>query len=570
MNLLDILHCRLKKHFSGNCWYGRLSSSALATAVSAFSLQCYDKKRFGAVSDTALRQLSESINDDGGWGDSPESPSNMSTTLLVWNTFSIAERSRFKQTISRAEDYLVSHCGSLNAEDISKSVFGIYGKDRTFAAPILMMCALSGRFPDWQSVPRLPFELAAVPGVFYRFLRLPVVSYALPALIGVGLVIHKHRPSKHFIIKSLRDRMTLLCLKKLSAIQPSNGGFLEASPLTAFVLMSLCASGFRDHPVAAKCADFLERQVRADGSFPIDTNLSLWVTTLTMNACGDELLSGTEKSAVKEFLLNAQYKAVHAYTGAAPGGWGWTDLPGAVPDADDTAGAVLALDVLGKDCPDCKAAAEKGIEWLLNLQNSDGGIPTFCKGWGKLVFDRSSPELTAHAFLAWSVWKGRVSHQLRNRILSAECFALQYLLKSQKANGSWEPLWFGNQNAPCLANPVYGTARVLRSLALSGFAEKLQPYPSKAVVFLLSAQNIDGGWGGAKGVASSAEETGVAVAALKHFSQAENACQRGRKYLETIFGKEDPVAPSPVGLYFSRLWYSEELYPFIFASEAFA
>ena len=33
----------------------------------------------------------------------------------------------------------------------------------------------------------------------------------------------------------------------------------------------------------------------------------------------------------------------HPYTGAAPGGWAWTDLPGGVPDADDTPGALLAL-----------------------------------------------------------------------------------------------------------------------------------------------------------------------------------------------------------------------------------
>ncbi len=35
--------------------------------------------------------------------------------------------------------------------------------------------------------------------------------------------------------------------------------------------------------------------------------------------------------------------------GAAPGGWSWTDQPGAVPDADDTAGALLALHQLRDD-----------------------------------------------------------------------------------------------------------------------------------------------------------------------------------------------------------------------------
>ena len=58
---------------------------------------------------------------------------------------------------------------------------------------------------------------------------------------------------------------------------------------------------------------------------------------------------------------------VHPLTGAEPGGWGWTDLSGAVPDADDTAAALLALAAVGgvascggddkKSSPDAAGAA---------------------------------------------------------------------------------------------------------------------------------------------------------------------------------------------------------------------
>ncbi|MEZ6048428.1 MAG: hypothetical protein R3C11_23220 [Planctomycetaceae bacterium] len=40
------------------------------------------------------------------------------------------------------------------------------------------------------------------------------------------------------------------------------------------------------------------------------------------------------------------------------------------------------------------------MNWLLDLQNRDGGWPTFCRGWGALPFDRSAPDLTAHALRA--------------------------------------------------------------------------------------------------------------------------------------------------------------------------
>jgi len=50
-----------------------------------------------------------------------------------------------------------------------------------------------------------------------------------------------------------------------------------------------------------------------------------------------------ERRHLTEWLLAQQFMVEHPYTHAAPGAWSWTNLPGAVPDADDTAGALLAL-----------------------------------------------------------------------------------------------------------------------------------------------------------------------------------------------------------------------------------
>ena len=64
-------------------------------------------------------------------------------------------------------------------------------------------------------------------------------------------------------------------------IQPTTGGFLEATPLTSFVSMSLAASRpARITTVVRHGVDFLARSVRDDGSWPIDTNLATWATTL--------------------------------------------------------------------------------------------------------------------------------------------------------------------------------------------------------------------------------------------------------------------------------------------------
>src|SRR5205814_4678124 len=118
--------------------------------------------------------------------------------------------------------------------------------------------------------------------------------------------------------------------------------------------------------------------------------------------------------------------------------WAWTDLPAGVPDADDTPGAMLALRHLGES-EETRAAARAGVVWLLDLQNADGGIPTFCRGWGALPFDRSSADLTAHALRAWLAWYDHLP-KLQHRIHHGARRAWQFLTRTQRPDGGWAPL----------------------------------------------------------------------------------------------------------------------------------
>jgi squalene-hopene/tetraprenyl-beta-curcumene cyclase len=355
----------------------------------------------------------------------------------------------------------------------------------------------------------------------------------------------------------------------LEEIQPSSGGFLEATPLTSFVTMSLIGAGRGEHPVARRGIEFLVRSARHDGSWPIDTNLATWVTTLAVNAlAADEnvaaRLTADERRRIRDWLLGQQYATEHPYTGAAPGGWAWTDLPGGVPDADDTAGALLALKNLGPPDESVRRAARAGVTWLLDLQNRDGGIPTFCRGWGRLPFDRSSPDITAHALEAWAAWEDEVEAQTKARIRRSSQRALRYLAVQQRPDGAWSPLWFGNQFAPSEENLTYGTARV--ASAVSRF-EDAAAMTRRAIQWLLASQNADGGWGGAGGVESSIEETALAVAALSRYTEGvESALCRGVGWLV----REKNRGPAPIGFYFAKLWYFEELYLLIFSVGALA
>ena len=225
-------------------------------------------------------------------------------------------------------------------------------------------------------------------------------------------------------------------------------------------------------------------------------------------------------------------------------------------------------------------AAVAGINWLLGLQNWDGGMPTFCQGWGALPFDKSSTDITAHAIRAFQTWRksGKLKSSdfaaLIQKMQRAEERMFAFLEREQQQNGAWLPLWFGNQFMPNDANPYYGTAKVLLALAET---KKEDAMTCNGLRYLISSQNTDGGWGHQS---SSVEETAVVVEALSLYvdSRTEDGSQqslpvaatyhRGLNWLLEAVESDHFQESSPIGLYFASLWYYEELYPVIFSATA--
>ena len=582
-------------------WVGQLASSALSTATAVSALSVFRKKiddthRSSIPNAATLEKIEVLIKNgtewliarqqlDGGWGDTEQSPSNPSTTLLAQCAVLLAadasKTEPNQEALTRAKLYIRRYGGM-------KAVEKRYGNDRTFSVPIFMNAALAGLIP-WSDVPALPFELAWFPQPLFRLLKIPVVSYAIPALVAIGQVIHEKNPTKNFFLKKIRNAVRKKTLEKILLMQPESGGFLEATPLTAFVVMSLSACNANvvsvEHPVIQNGLRFLMNSVREDGSWPIDTNLAGWVTSLAVNALREK--EGMDDTL--SWILSIQHRKRHPFTGAAPGGWAWTGLSGGVPDADDTPGALLALKTL---LPDDSAMIPKetmgqvclGIRWLLSLQNNDGGWPTFCKGWNRFPFDRSGVDLTAHAIRAFLAWKNVIQDQkLRNRMNRSVTQGAKFLLQSQQKDGSWFPLWFGNQLHPREENPFYGTAKVLLALTELRHAEETTSYDEailKALRFAVSNTNEDKGFGQMKwsrdlsGLQSSVEETALMLdalvplagipkfqAAVPHLTDCvSNAATWLVEQVET--GRFTQAAP--IGLYFTKLWYHEKLYPILF------
>ena len=537
-------------------WRGHLSSSAISTAVSVFALYLIDKHKYALNIKKGADWLKRTMKAEGAWGDSAESPANMTATLLSYAALYAVDEPPYE-----VKAYLRNKFGGESEEQLIKGVLNYYGSDLTFSVPILSMCGLAGILTRWNKIPPLPFELAVLPQKLFRFLQLPVVSYAIPALIAVGIL--RYKKGSKGVLSPIRDMFIPKCLQVLKKLQPADGGFLEAAPLTAFVGMCMCGAGYKDHEVTQKAAQFLIDTVREDGAWPIDTDLASWVTSLSLRALGEDI---PERQFFIDKLRANALKEVHPFTGAQPGGWGWTDLSGSVPDADDTPGALIALHVLtgGIYCEEIG----NGVKWLMDLQNRDGGIPTFCKGWTKLPFDQSSPDLTAHTFYAFELWKDKLPQNLRGRCDDSSRRLITFLDKMQTAEGAWIPLWFGDQDSPDEHAPVYGTATAVDCFSTSQDL-KVKEMALKGVNYLLSVQNPDGGWGGAKGVASKVTLTARTLAALASYQEvSDEVIERGFGYLYQLYQQGEIYRPEPIGLYFARLWYSEELYSVSFLLNA--
>jgi squalene-hopene/tetraprenyl-beta-curcumene cyclase len=123
-------------------------------------------------------------------------------------------------------------------------------------------------------------------------------------------------------------------------------------------------------------------------------------------------------------------------------------------------------------------------------------------------------------------------------------------------------------------NPVFGTARVLKGLAPArDLHARAGGITSRAARWLIGVQNSDGGWGGGPGIRASVEETAAALSGLSALHRtlepdAAAAIERGVAWRDRATDGGRLFSASPIGLYFARLWYAEDLHPLIFTAEA--
>jgi squalene-hopene/tetraprenyl-beta-curcumene cyclase len=172
------------------------------------------------------------------------------------------------------------------------------------------------------------------------------------------------------------------------------------------------------------------------------------------------------------------------------GGWAFQFANGHYPDLDDTAVIVWALQRASN--PEThELSINRALDWLVGMQSRDGGFAAFdadnthynlnqipFADHGALL-DPPTSDVTARVVTAMAVTRRPQDKQSMAR-------AIEFLRREQTPEGAWFGRWGTNY--------VYGTWSVLTALGHAGIGMDDEAV-RRAVNWLVSTQNADGGWG---------------------------------------------------------------------------
>jgi len=310
-----------------------------------------------------------------------------------------------------------------------------------------------------------------------------------------ALKLYEKLPWKPLRQRALREAKSWL----LDHIERTEGlaAIYPAMMNSIFALMAL-GHGPDDPLTSREIREFARFEIEEGDTIRLQPCVSpVWDTCIAMVALEEAGVPPDHPALVKsaEWILSKQVLGPGDWQvknkDAEPGGWVFEFRNDFYPDVDDTAFVLMALQrVKYPDTVRMEAAVRRGIQWLLSMQNRDGGWAAFDRDNDKkflcnipfadhnAMIDPSTADVTARVLECLGRYGWTAEHPAIQR-------ALKFLLKDQCEDGSWFGRWG--------VNYVYGTSGVLRSLETVSLTAK--EYCQRAVSWLRSVQKLDGSFG---------------------------------------------------------------------------
>jgi squalene-hopene/tetraprenyl-beta-curcumene cyclase len=506
-------------------WHGELEADTTLESDYIYYLHV-----LGKAEPTRIAKLANYVRQrqlpDGGWPIYPGGPSELNATCKAYFALKLAGDSPSSPHLSKARE-MVHRLGGL---EHTNSYVRFY-------------LALVGAV-GWELVPAIPPELMLLPNWFYlniyemsSWTRGIVIPMAILSALRPEFRLPEHArvdelfsdPSqkdaafswskqivswKNFFLaidralklyeklpwKPLRNRALKEAKQWMLEHMERTDGLAAIYPSMMNSIFALMALGHGpDDPLTFReIKEFSRFEIEEGDTIRLQPCVSpVWDTCIAMVALEEAGLAEDHPALVKaaDWLLTKQILGGGDWQiknkDAEPGGWAFEYRNDFYPDVDDTAFVLMALQrVKFPDEKRMEAALRRGIQWLLSMQNRDGGWGAFDRDNDKqllcnipfadhnAMIDPSTADVTARVLECLGRFGWPAEHAVVRK-------AVGFLTQDQCKDGSWFGRWG--------VNYVYGTSGVLR--ALETVSLSAQDYCARAVAWLRKVQKADGSFG---------------------------------------------------------------------------
>ncbi|MCL6088334.1 MAG: squalene--hopene cyclase [Actinobacteria bacterium] len=484
----------------------------------------------------AYNYLLERQNNDGSWSLYWKGPGSLDVTVQSYFCLKMTGASPQKEFMQKASNFILAGGGIENTNTYTKIIL-----------------ALFGQYP-WKYLPSIPPEIIFLPNKFFiniydfaSWTRATIMAFSiiltLQPVYEISTdenIFELYRDKKNIFCGEAARSKNILNLESIFIILDKAIKLWEKTPLKVkpgrknalkkvenwilehqeqdgswggimlpwlFSLIALKCLGYtNDHSAIKKGLKGLDDFVMSDEKIIIlqPATSPVWDTAWSLIALAKSGINGNYSALKKgaNWLLKKQVKINGDWKIKNPnvnsGCWSFEFYNDFYPDIDDTAIVCYALNLIDFDDNHNKnEAVQSGINWVINMQNSDGSWAAFDKNNNKKLLrhipyadfitplDFGSPDITGHVLTVL----GQLGYSKNFKPVKK---ALKYLIKNQEKNGSWYGRWG--------VNYIYGTCKVLQaaeSLKLfNDFSSlSLNSAVRKALFWLENCQNKDGGWG---------------------------------------------------------------------------
>jgi squalene-hopene/tetraprenyl-beta-curcumene cyclase len=506
-------------------WQGELEADSTLESDYIYYLHVLgkaDPERIAKLANyVRRRQLS-----DGGWSIYPGGPSELNATCKAYFALKLAGDSPYAPNLVRARE-IVHRLGGLEQSnsyvrfylalvgavswDLVPSIppelmlipswfiFNIYEMSSWTRGIVIPMAILSALRPDWKLPERAhvdelfrdPERKTAALDWSEQLLSWKNVFLA----VDRGLKLYEKWPWKPFRRRAIREAKSWM----LEHIERTDGlaAIYPAMMNSIFALMAF-GHGPDDPLTLREIKEFSRFEIEEQDTIRMQPCVSpVWDTCIAMVALEEAGLPPDHPALVNaaEWLLSKQVLGPGDWQvknkDAEPAGWAFEFRNDFYPDVDDTAFVLMALErVKYPDPARMEAAMRRGIQWLLSMQNRDGGWGAFDRDNDRkflcnipfadhnAMIDPSTADVTARVVECLGRFGWSEGHPVIRR-------AVGFLLKDQSKDGSWFGRWG--------VNYIYGTSGVLRALETVSLATR--EFCQRAVNWLRSVQKVDGSFG---------------------------------------------------------------------------